>query len=134
MPSARGSGEEAETFELADDFAADGDGAGIVEHEIEPVVVAQPAHEDCGAPVDETLSQPLVQRIGEPVFDRARLLLPMGGVLDPARTMRGVGPGADLGEAAGQRGHVAFGLVQTRDTWRASQSSGSTPSSLIRWR
>ena len=72
MPAALSAWDEAEAVQLADDLAADGHAAGIVEHDPAGIVLAQMAHQHRGAPVDEALGQPLMQRVGEPVFHGAR--------------------------------------------------------------
>src|SRR5690606_30721080 len=45
--------------------------------------------------LDEALHQALVQRVAQPVLDRARALAKVPGVLDPAAAVAHVGPGAD---------------------------------------
>ena len=52
---------EAEAVELAHHLAADRHRAGIVEFQIQLFIVAQRAHQDARAPVDETLREGFVQ-------------------------------------------------------------------------
>ena len=77
------------------------------------------ARDHGGAPVHELLGQPLVQRVGEAVLDRARALLPVRR-RRPARPARcdDVGPGADVGDAREQRVGVAVHAVEGRHLGR----------------
>ena len=70
------------------------------------------------AAVHELLGQPLVQRVGQPVLDRARALLPVARVGQPRRPVRDVGPGADVGDAREQRVGVALHAVEGGDLRR----------------
>ena len=74
---------EAEALEPADELVVDRDLAvfGHCGHQALPLL--QPAHQDRGAPVDETLGQLHVQRIRQPVFYRTGLVAPMVRVVDP---------------------------------------------------
>ena len=68
---------------------------------------------DHGArPIHELLGQPLVERVGEPVLDGARALLPEPRVRDPRRAVGDVGPGPDRRDAAEQRLDVAVRAVE----------------------
>ena len=118
MPSRARIGHEAEAFQLADGFAADGDAAGFVQRQRGEFVVAQMLHQHRSAPVDETLGQPLMQRIRQPVFHRAGDALPMRAVARPARAMGGIGVGADLRQPARQGGDIAFGDIGAGDLAR----------------
>ena len=62
-------------------MAVDRDLAAGVDEGRVLALVAQRAHQRRGAPVDEALGQPLVQRVGQPVLDLARPLLPMRGIV-----------------------------------------------------
>ena len=78
-------------------------------------VLFQPAHEHAGPPVDEPAGQPLMQRIGQTILYRARALLPMRGIAKPVGPVGGEGPGADVGDAVGERVDVAVGAVGIGD-------------------
>ena len=100
---------KAEPVQFADDLATNCHAAGIVEHHIH-VVAGELAHQHRRAPVDKALRQPLVQRIRQPVLHGARHVLPMHTVVDPVRTVCGIGPGTDL-----RQRDIAFGEVEPRD-------------------
>ena len=71
--------------EAADGVALDHDFAGLAHFRLKLGVFAQPPHQHAGAAIDEALGQPLVQRIGQLVFRRARDALPMLGIGQPIR-------------------------------------------------
>ncbi len=108
-------GREHEAVEPADGVAFDHDFTGLADVGFERGVLAQPAHQHAGAAVDEALGEPLVQRVGELVLDRARDALPVLGIGEPVGTVGGEGPGADMGDAVRQRIDVAFGMVGVLD-------------------
>ena len=81
-------------------------------------VLAQPPHQHAGTAIDEALGQPLVQRIGELVLYSARDVLPMLGIGEPIRPVGGEGPGADMGDAIGERVDIAVGPVGEGDLMR----------------
>jgi hypothetical protein len=56
-------GNKMESFDLAYDFAANDDAAGIIEHEIEGLIFTKPAHQDGRAPVDEALREAFMKCI-----------------------------------------------------------------------
>ena len=56
-----------------------------------------------------------MQCVGEPVLDLTSPLLPVRRVAQPARAMRHVGPGADVGDPGHQRVDVAVEPLQLRD-------------------
>ncbi len=85
---------------------------------------------DHGArPVHELLRQPLVERVGEAVLDRARALLPEAGVGHPGRAVRDVGPGPDRGDAREQRVEVALRAVDLLHV-RGEEVLGDPPRGL----
>ena len=102
---------EMKSFELADRFSLDQHRAGIVEPQLDHVLVAQAAQEYRRPPVHEALSKPVVQRIGQSIFDGACLFLPVGGISHPARTMRGVGPCPYLCQSSGEGCDIALDIV-----------------------
>ena len=93
------------------DFAVRGDGdrQGIGSAR------ADVTDQDRGAPVDEALRQPFVQRVRQPRLDLAGALGPFRRLLQPVRAMRDIGPAANAGEAVGKRLDVAAHIVEPRD-------------------
>src|SRR5262249_24320283 len=77
-------------------------------------VLARPPHQHAGAPVDETLDETFVQRIGELDLDRAGDPLPVLRVGEPVRTVCRKGPGPDVGDTGRERIDVAVGEVRQR--------------------
>ena len=75
----------------------------------------EPANEGRRTHIDEPLGEPLMQRVRQPVLDRPGALLPLGGVLQPVAAVGNVGPGADRGDAPGERVDVAVGAVDMAD-------------------
>ncbi len=119
LRSARGGvGQKHKSIETADHMAFDDDFAGFVDLRLKLGVLAQPPHQHAGAAIDEALGEPLVQRVGELVFDGACDALPMLGIGEPIRPVGGKGPGADMGDARRQRIDVAVGPVGLRDLTR----------------
>ncbi len=106
-------GDEAEALEnarpqpLHEHFAP----FGHHRHQLRRVVTG----DDGGGPVHELLGEPLVERVGETVLDRAGPLLPVTPVGEPGRAVRDVGPGPDGGDAREQGVQVAVGAVQLPD-------------------
>ena len=74
-------------------------------------VLSQPPHQHAGAAVDEALGQPLVQRIGQLVLDRAGDALPMLRIGKPVRAVGDESPGPDMRDAVGEGVDVAVGAV-----------------------
>src|SRR5262249_43724828 len=105
-------------LKLSDDLATDRDSTGVVKHEIERLVLAEPAPPNGRAPVDETLREAFVQRIGKAVFDRTGHALPMSNVAHPARPMRRVRPCTDLRKPPRECGDVSFGLIEAHNLAR----------------
>ena len=62
-------------------------------------VLSQAAHQHAGAPVDETLGKPLVQRVGQVVLYLTCEPLPMFGIGKPVRAVRYIGPSPYLRDA-----------------------------------
>ena len=74
----------------------------------------QLAAQMCGAPVNEPFRKPFMKAVGKPVLDRARPILPFGGVVCPVRTMCDVGPCADIGKTRHQCIDIAVQPVELR--------------------
>ena len=74
--------------------------------------VAQSLDQCTGAAVDKALDEPLVQRVGQGVFDDAGPGAPVIRVADPVGTVRRIGPGAHIGKACRQGVQLAGRLVQ----------------------
>ena len=81
-------------------------------------IFSQAPHEHAGPAVYEAFRQPLMQRIGQSVFDLARVFLPMFRIGKPVRPVGNEGPGADLRDAVRQRVDVAVGAVGLVDLAR----------------
>ena len=111
----RGIGREYEAVEPADGVALDHDVAALADVGLEHRVLAQPAHQHAGAAIDEAFGQSFVQRVRQLVLDRARDVLPVLGIGQPVRAVRGKGPGADVGDAVRQRIDVAVGVARLLD-------------------
>ena len=118
MPSARGSGTKWNPSSLPTFSDPKRHRTGIIERQRELLFIAQVPHQQSGATVDEALRQTLMQRIRQAILDRARDALPMRGVARPALFVRGIGPGADLRDAARQRVDVAVDDVEPGDLAR----------------
>ena len=112
-PSASGANRKPSSRPI--DMALDHDFAGLADFGFEHRVLAQPPHQHAGAAIDEALGQPLVQRVGQLVLDRARDALPVLGIGEPVRTVRRKGPGPDMRDAVRERVDVAVGAVGLRD-------------------
>ena len=56
-----------------------------------------------------------MQRVRQTILYRARALLPMARIAKPVRPVGGEGPGADVGDAVGERIDVAIGAVGKGD-------------------
>ena len=96
-------------------MAFDDDIAGLVDLRLQRCVFAQPPHQHAGAAIDETLGEPLVQRVGKLVLDAASDALPMFGIGEPIRPVRHECPGPDMGDTRRQRIDIAVGPVRLRD-------------------
>ena len=110
-----GVGIESETLETAHEVLLDFDAAVGADLGVKFFLFLQAAHQRAGAPVDKTLGQALVHGVGERVFDRARAFLPALGIGQPVGAVRHERPGADVGDAVGERVDVAVGAVGERD-------------------
>ena len=104
-------GKEAEALQPADEMLLDVHGAVLGDLGVQLVLVLEAAHQRAGAPVDEALRQLLVQRVRQAVLDRARAGLPVLGVGEPVGAVGHERPGADVGDAVGERVDVAVGAV-----------------------
>ena len=112
-------GREVEAVELADMLGAKRHRAGIVERQAPRCSSSRKCR--ISSAVRRSMKrcgQTLMQRIREAILDRARDALPMRGIARPALFVRGIGPGADLREAARKRVDVAIDDVQPRDLAR----------------
>ena len=107
----RSGGRKHESVQSADDVTLDHDLAALADVGLERCVLAQPTHQHAGAPIDEALGEPLVQRVGQFVFDRARDALPVLGINQPVGTVRRKSPGPDVGDAVRQRVDVTVVAV-----------------------
>ena len=74
--------------------------AGLADFGIQNAVLPQAAHQYTGTPVNETLREPFMQRIGQFIFDFSRNSLPMLGIRQPIRPVGHKGPGPDLRDPA----------------------------------
>ena len=108
---ARNVGREAETVETADIVVLDQDLTVRADLGHHFLLVAQPPHENAGTPVDKTLCQTFMKRIGQIVLDRPGAVLPVLGIVQPLRAVRHEGPGTNLREPVRQRIEVAVGAV-----------------------
>ncbi len=70
-------------------------------------------HQEGRAAIDEALRDAIMKRIGEPILDGARPLLPLRGLGQPIRAMGDIGPGADMGDARHQGVDVAIEPIET---------------------
>ena len=102
---------------MADRLGADADLAvgGDGDRQRVGAARADVAHQHRGAAVDETLGQPVVERVGQARLDRAGALGPFGGIGQPVGALGDIGPAADPGEPVGQRLDVAGDIVEPRD-------------------
>ena len=71
---------EAETLQASDMLSLDQHIAGGRDFCFEHRVFSEPLHQHTGPTIHETLCQPFVQRIGQPILYRARALLPMAWI------------------------------------------------------
>src|SRR5690606_10795167 len=102
---------EAEAFERADEVAFKPHFALAVDFGGYHSFVFQMAEQHAGAPVDETLSEPLVQSVTQPVLYVPCLFAPISGVFKPVFTVRDKGPGADLLDPIAECVNVALRIV-----------------------
>ena len=96
----RGIGREGESVEPADHMTFHDHFAGLADFRTQYRVLPQPAHQYTGTPVNETLREPFMQRIGQFIFDFPGNPLPMLGVGQPVRPVGDEGPGPDLRDPA----------------------------------
>ena len=103
--------DEAETLEPPHMLILDAHFAAFAHPGHEALLLFQPAHQNAGAPVNESLRQRAVQRIRQAVFYIAGLAAPMIFVIHPALALGNICPGADEGEAAREDIDIALGAV-----------------------
>ena len=107
---------EMEAGEAADQMALDRHRAvGIDAAKDRARAIAQAAQQRARAPVDETLHQRLVQRVGEPVLEASRPALPCLRIGEPVGAIGDIGERAHAREPRRQRVDVAVGAVEARE-------------------
>ncbi len=104
-------GRELKPAQAADEVVLDMNGAIFGNLRREFLLVAQTLHQGTGAPIDEALRQLLVECVRQAVLDGAGAGLPVGRVLQPIGAVGDEGPGADVGDAVGERVDVAIGAI-----------------------
>ena len=104
-------GRKGESIEPADYMAFHDHFAGLADFRIQHGVFPQAAHQYTGTTINETLREPLMQRIGQFIFDLARDSLPIIGIRQPVRSVGNEGPGADLRDPARQGVNIAVGPI-----------------------
>ena len=87
---------ECKSVETADHMALYDHFAGLADFRIQHRVFPQAAHQYTGPAVNETLREPLVQRIGQFIFDLSGNSLPVIGVGQPVRAIGHERPGPNL--------------------------------------
>ena len=107
-------GREHESVEPADHMALDRHFARLSDFGFQHRVLSQPPHQHAGAAIDEAFGQPLMQRIGQLVLDRAGDPLPMLRVGEPVRAVGDESPGPDMRDPVGEGVDVAVGSVGLR--------------------
>ncbi len=113
---------------MADHVAFHDDVAGLGDFSFEHRVLSQAPHQHAGPAIDEAVGEPLVKRIGKPVFHTACDALPVFRVVEPIRPVRREGPGADLRNASRQRVYVTFRSVRQGHLF--GEPVGGEPSAL----
>ena len=105
---------EGEAAQAPDRIGADADLAlGVDQHrELARALAAEIAHQHGGAPVDEALGEPLVERVGELLLDRHRPVRHRLGLGQPVGAVGDIGPGAHPGDPVGERVDVALDVVE----------------------
>ena len=86
---------ETEALQFTHKLALDRHFTVFVHFRHKGLLLFQSAQQYAGAPVDKSLCQRQMQRIRQPVLDRAGLGPPMRGVLNPLFSLGNIGPGAD---------------------------------------
>ena len=104
---------ESEAVKFSDRLAIDTD-APIRLHRDRQVARILPdiAQQDGGAPIDETLRQRGVERIGQLFLQRAGALRHFDRMGQPVWAMRDIGPGARGGDSARQRVDIALHRIE----------------------
>ena len=103
---------ETEALQGAQMLAFDHDVAGAGDFRFKHCVLSQATHEHAGAPIDETMGEPLVQGVGQVVLYLTRDALPMLGIIKPVRPVGDVIEGSALGYARRQGVDLAIDPVQ----------------------
>ncbi len=97
---------------MAQLVSIDADGAVVGHIGRHDVVAAQTLDQVRGAAVDELFGEFIVERIGEAVFDLARLFLPAAGVAHPFAAMRQIRPGTDRCDAIHKHVDVTVDAIE----------------------
>ncbi len=124
-PSAHGIGHEAEAVEPADRLALDLDLAGAADRGQQLARRGEPLHQESRAAIDEALGDAVVQRVGEPVLDGARALLPLRGVGEPVRRDARYRSRCGYARCASSACRYRRRRGRAGSTWPATQSTGS---------
>ena len=103
--------DEPEAVEPADELTLDEHAAVVFDCGHQVFLLAQPPHQHAGSAIDKTLCEAFMQGVRQPVLDLAGAALPVERVAEPVRAVGDERPGADVGDALGQRVDVAFGAV-----------------------
>ena len=105
--------DKAETLEVADMLALDRHPAVVAErHPQQCRILAHGLDQYRASAVDETLGQPLVQRVGQARFGGARARRHLVAGQDPVGPLADIGPAADRGDAALQGVDIALRPVE----------------------
>ena len=108
-------GAEAEALQAAGEFALDRHFALVIHFGHQALLLLEPAQKHGCAPVHKSLGQGRVQRVRQAVFYSARFPAPMLFVRHPARSLRDIGPGADICQPLRNGVDVASGPVDAFD-------------------
>ncbi|CAF1102507.1 unnamed protein product [Adineta ricciae] len=110
---------ELKALERADRLAIDRDGAvGADRDGQRGIALSRVAEQQREPPVDETLCERGVERVGQARFERLRLLGPSRRPCDPVAALRDEAERAHRGDAAGELVDIAFDIVQPREAAR----------------
>ena len=90
----------------------------LADFRIQHRVFPQAAHQYTGPAVNETLREPLVQRVGQFIFGLARNSAPMLGIGQPVRAIRHEGPGPNLRDPRRQGIDIPVGTIGLSDLSR----------------
>jgi hypothetical protein len=96
-------GKEPEALQPAHEVLLDMHRAVLGDLGVKLVLLLQAAHERARAPVDEALGQLFVQGVRQAVLDGPGATLPVLVVGEPIDPVGDEGPGADVGDAVGER-------------------------------